>query len=146
MRTSKRTQEAEPLIDSGVVVVYTEDEGTGADRNTESTPSEVSSDPGTKRQVTGAAVAGGLVGLVFGGPVLGLLAAGGSAAVATAEGKAGDVARTSGDAMADAGDRLRRFDEKHRVVDKTSEGIAKGCRWVSKRLEPKPSVQAGLTT
>lgn len=90
-------------------------------------------DPGTRRQVVGAGVAGGITGLVLGGPLLGLVGAGGAAAVAkTSRGKPGDFARKSGDVMASAGDRIKKYDEKHRVVEKTSGSIRKGCEWVSK--------------
>jgi hypothetical protein len=95
-------------------------------------------DPGTKRQIGGAAVAGGLAGFLLVGPVVGLAAAGGAAMCASqARGKAGNVARASGEVMATAGDRLKRLDQKHHVVDKTSRGIVKGCNWVSHKLQPK---------
>lgn len=108
--------------------------------------------PGTGREVGGAAVLGAVAGLVLGGPILGLVAAGGAAAVATSNGKAGHVTRKGGEMVADAGDRLRRFDQKHRVVEKTStrlrnfdqkhrvvektsRGIKSGCKWVSKQFD-----------
>lgn len=93
---------------------------------------------GTQRQVVGAAVVGGLAGLLVAGPILGLVAAGGAAAIATTRGQAGNVARSTGDVMSDAGTRLKRFDEKHRVVEKTSKGVVKGCAWVSKKLNQQP--------
>ena len=83
---------------------------------------------GTPRQV-------GIACLVVAGPVIGLIAAGGAAALATSRGKAGDVARAGGDVMSDAGVRLKHFDRKHRVVEKTSKGIVDGCRWVSKQIK-----------
>lgn len=98
---------------------------------------------GTRRQVGGAAVAGGIAGLVLLGPVIGLVAAGGAAAVATSRGKAGQVARASGDVVSDAGSRLKQFDEKHHVVAKTSSGIVKGCSWVSNKLKNPESRQQG---
>lgn len=90
---------------------------------------------GSRRQVGGAAALGGVAGLVVGGPLVGLVAAGGAAAVATSKGKAGDVARAGGDVMSDAGVRLKRFDRKHHIVEKTSNGIVKGCQWVSKQIK-----------
>lgn len=91
---------------------------------------------GSKRQVGGAAVAGGIAGLVLGGPMLGLIGAGGAAAIATSQSnkKPAQFVRKTGDAMADAGDRLQQFDRKHRVVEKTSNSINKGCSWVSKKI------------
>jgi hypothetical protein len=91
----------------------------------------------TKRQLRGAAAAGGLTGLVLFGPVIGAVAAGGAALAATSKGGAGNVARASGDVMGSVGDRLKKIDKKHHVVEKTSKGVVKGCQWVSKRLKPR---------
>jgi hypothetical protein len=92
-------------------------------------------DKGTKRQVGGAAVAGGLAGLLLAGPVGCVVVAGGAAMCATTRGQAGNAARSSGDMMASAGDRLKRLDKKHHVVNKASRGIDKGCNWVSRQLQ-----------
>lgn len=92
----------------------------------------------TLRQVSGAAVVGGIVGCCLMGPFLGLIAAGGAAALATSKGTAGTVARSTGDVAADTGVRLKKIDEKHRIVEKTAQGIVKGCRWVSDQLKDKP--------
>jgi hypothetical protein len=103
-------------------------------------------DPGTQRQIGGAAVAGGLAGLLLMGPVVGLAAAGGAAMCASqARGKAGNVARASGEVMATAGDRLKRLDQKHQVVEKTSQGIVNGYNWVSHKLQPKTRPETQLT-
>ncbi|KAL7560190.1 hypothetical protein ACA910_016617 [Epithemia clementina (nom. ined.)] len=90
-----------------------------------------------RRQVGGAAIAGGIAGLVLAGPVVGLLLAGGAAAIATTRGKAGDVTRATGEVMAQAGDRLKEIDQKHHFSEKASKGIAKSADWVSKKLKPK---------
>lgn len=108
-------------------------------------PQDGAGDPGTKRQVGGAAAAGAIAGLVLGGPILACIAAGGAAAMATSRSKAGDVARQSGEAMANAGDRLRRFDNKHKVVQKTSRGLSKSANWVSKKVQPKGEHRTFLT-
>lgn len=89
------------------------------------------------RVVGGAAVAGGLVGFALAGPVVGLIAAGGVAVTATTKGTAGEVARATGNVTAAAGERLKKFDNKHHVVQKTSKGVVKGCNWVSKKLAVK---------
>jgi hypothetical protein len=101
---------------------------------------------GTKRQVNGAAVAGGLAGLLLAGPVGCIVVAGGAAMCATSRGKAGNVARSSGDMMASAGDRLKKIDQKHHLVNKTSRGITQGCDWVSHQLQPKARPETRLTT
>merc|ERR1711959_276436 len=76
------------------------------------------------REVGGAAVAGGLAGLLVAGPVGGLVAASGGAAVASKnKGKAGNVARKTGETLASAGDRLKTFSKKH-LPEKASKGIA----------------------
>lgn len=86
----------------------------------------------SRRQAAGAAVGGGVVGYVLGGPILALAGAGGGAvAASSSSGKIGNVARRSGDAVADAGDRIRRFNSEHRVVEKASTSIKKTCDKVS---------------
>ena len=48
-------------------------------------------------EISGAAMVGGLAGLVLVGPVVGLVAAGGAAVAATTEGSVGDAARKTGE-------------------------------------------------
>ena len=96
-------------------------------------------DTTTLRQVSGAAVVGGIVGCCLLGPLVGIIAAGGAVALATSKGTAGTVARSTGDVAADAGVRLNEFNKKHHIVEKTSHGIVKGCRWVSHQLKDKPT-------
>ena len=89
---------------------------------------------GSKRQVRGAAVAGGLTGLVLIGPAAGLLAAGGAVLATGGKGDVGKAARTTGDSISDLGRSLKKFERKHSIKEKTTTGIVKGCDWVSKRL------------
>eukprot|EP00537_Pseudo-nitzschia_pungens_P011735 CAMPEP_0172391630 /NCGR_PEP_ID=MMETSP1061-20121228/7984_1 /TAXON_ID=37318 /ORGANISM="Pseudo-nitzschia pungens, Strain cf. pungens" /LENGTH=174 /DNA_ID=CAMNT_0013122301 /DNA_START=190 /DNA_END=714 /DNA_ORIENTATION=+ len=90
----------------------------------------------TKRQVRGAAVAGGVTGLVLLGPAAGLLAAGGAALATTkGKGKVGEAARATGDSISDLGKSVKKFDEKHHIKEKTSATIVKGCHWISKKLD-----------
>eukprot|EP00543_Licmophora_paradoxa_P001391 CAMPEP_0202459264 /NCGR_PEP_ID=MMETSP1360-20130828/34098_1 /ASSEMBLY_ACC=CAM_ASM_000848 /TAXON_ID=515479 /ORGANISM="Licmophora paradoxa, Strain CCMP2313" /LENGTH=142 /DNA_ID=CAMNT_0049080255 /DNA_START=71 /DNA_END=499 /DNA_ORIENTATION=- len=59
---------------------------------------------GSKRQITGAAVAGGIGGLLLSGPVVGVaLAVGGAHLARKNEGTAGDFCRKSGDFTARMG-------------------------------------------
>ena len=90
-----------------------------------------------RRQVGGAAVAGGIAGLVLAGPLVAVLLAGGAAAVATTRGKAGQVTRATGEAMAQAGDRLKAIDQKHHFTEKACKGIAKSADWITDKLKPK---------
>jgi hypothetical protein len=118
--------------------VATEDYGIDSDADLDRTTrdeDEEESIIGTRRQVGGAAVAGGIAGFLLLGPLVGALAAGGAAAIATSRGKAGEVVRASGDAVADAGSRLQKFDQKHSVTQKTSQGFVKSCRWMSKQFQ-----------
>ena len=89
---------------------------------------------GTKRQVRGAAVAGGVTGLVLIGPAAGLLAAGGAALATCGKGEVGKAARVTGDTVSDLGRSLKKFEKKHNIKHKTTTGIVKGCDWVSRRL------------
>mmetsp|Transcript_34310 Transcript_34310/g.95754 ORF Transcript_34310/g.95754 Transcript_34310/m.95754 type:complete len:162 (-) Transcript_34310:101-586(-) len=93
--------------------------------------------PHTKRELGGAAVAGGLVGLAIGGPLIAAVAAGGCALAVTSKSQGGKVVRAGGEAVACVGDRLKKINKKHQVVQKTGRGITKGCNWVAKRVKPK---------
>ena len=97
----------------------------------------------TDRQVGGAAVAGGLTGLIVGGPLLGVMTGAGAAVATTSKSRAGNVARRSGDAVASWGDRLLRMskqvDEKHHVVDKTKKAT-RGVMTKAKQVDEKHHV------
>lgn len=72
------------------------------------------------RITQGAAIAGGITGLVVAGPVLAIVGAAGAAVVASQnKGTIGKIARASGDVVVTAGDSAKQFDERHHVVDKT---------------------------
>jgi len=73
--------------------------------------------------------------MMLGGPLIGAVAAGGAALAATTKGQAGQVARAGGETMASMGDRLQKINRKHKVTQKTSKGIVKGCHWVTKKLQ-----------
>ena len=95
--------------------------------------------PHTGRQLKGAAVAGAAAGLVVGGPLLAAVAAGGAVYAATAKGNGGDIARNMGDGVADVGVRLKRFNRKHQISNKTAKGLSKASDWAVNRMKPKPS-------
>lgn len=109
-----------------------------------------------------AAIAGGVAGLALAGPVIGIVSAVGAGALAaTQNNKAGDVARASGDVVLAAGQRAKKFDQKHHVVDKTKnaagglfqkakqfenkhrlgektgKGLTKGLQFVASKIKPK---------
>jgi hypothetical protein len=100
----------------------------------------------TKRQLCGAAVVGGVTGLVTLGPVMGLVAAGGAAFAATRKGKVGVVMRSTGDTMADIGRSLKEFDKTHKLSDKTVDGILQGNRWISKQLQQQHGTSSDMSS
>ena len=100
----------------------------------------------TKRQVGGAAVVGGMLGFAIAGPLIGVAFGIGAAVASTTKSKAGDVARASGDVMAAAGDRLKKLNQKHHVVEKTSDVVIKGCKTISKKLHQQPKNSTTTTT
>lgn len=117
-----------------------------ADYTTPDFPAQEERTEPTKRQVGGAAVVGTVAGLCLGGPVLAVVGGVAAAAVATSNNKAGKVVRSGGDVAADAGSRLKKFDQKHKVLEKTSNQVVKGCKWVSKKLQDKPQGNPSAAT
>ena len=93
--------------------------------------------PHTRRQLFGATIAGGLAGLLCGGPIVGTVAAGTAALAVSSKSKSGEVARKSGEAVAKIGDRLKEFDRKHHIVEKTKENAIEGFEWAKKRVAPR---------
>jgi hypothetical protein len=95
----------------------------------------------TKRQLRGAAIAGGLTGLLVGGPLVGVVAAGGAVLAVTSKGKVGDMARSGGEAAAKVGDRIRQKlpPKNHPVLEKTSQRVTQSREWAVKRFTPKTS-------
>ena len=91
----------------------------------------------TFRAMGGAAVAGGVAGALLLGPLVGIVAAGGFAATAAHQSsKAGQFARSTGEAVAGVGDRLQKFDHEHHVVDRVTEQFHKTATFLSEKLEP----------
>eukprot|EP00527_Entomoneis_sp_CCMP2396_P000465 CAMPEP_0198146888 /NCGR_PEP_ID=MMETSP1443-20131203/32081_1 /TAXON_ID=186043 /ORGANISM="Entomoneis sp., Strain CCMP2396" /LENGTH=212 /DNA_ID=CAMNT_0043810993 /DNA_START=51 /DNA_END=686 /DNA_ORIENTATION=+ len=89
------------------------------------------------RAMGGAAVVGGVAGMLLLGPLIGLVAAGGAAvAAANAPGKVGDRVRATGEGVAQAGDKLRQMDQQHQIVEKVTLGFHKTAAFISERLEP----------
>ena len=72
-----------------------------------------------KGVVIGAAAVGGVAGLVLVGPLVGLAAGAGAAVAATTSGKAGDVARSSGNLACAVGGRAKKIDKDYRVSEQT---------------------------
>jgi hypothetical protein len=123
--------EPDIIVDDGIV------EQLNSTQNNNNNNNNNNENPHTRRQLRGAAVAGGLTGFLLGGPIVGAVMAGGAALAVTSKGKAGEVARSSGEVMASAGDRLKRVDQKHHVVEKTSKGFSKSCNWLARKMKPR---------
>lgn len=74
--------------------------------------------------IAGTAIAGGVAGLAIAGPLVGLATAAGGAVLATRQNKAGDLARASGNVVVAAGERAKKIDEKHHLLEKTKKATA----------------------
>jgi hypothetical protein len=114
-------------------------QGCNEDNLNETEDSKESSKALRRRQMGGAAVAGGVVGMVVAGPVVALGLAAVAAAAAGSRGTyvLGDAARKSGDAVASAGDEISKWDERHRVTEKTRKAVKRGCKAITKTVNLK---------
>ena len=103
----------------------------------------------SRRELGGAAVAGGILGLAIAGPMVGLVAGAGAAAVTTTKGKAGEIARASGEVVSSGGDRLKQWNTKHRVTSKASNAIRSAGsnlkRWDEKHSVTQKTSNAIIT-
>lgn len=78
----------------------------------------------SKRITQGAAIVGGITGVIVAGPVLGIIGAVGAAVVASQNnGVAGDIVRASGGAIMTVGDTAKEIDGKYRVIDKSKTAV-----------------------
>ena len=91
----------------------------------------------TKRQLRGAVAACGIAGMCLGGPLLAAVGAAGGAYVVSDNGKVGDKARNCGDAMADFGVTVKRWNRKNQVTQKATKNVSKAADWATRRLKPK---------
>lgn len=91
--------------------------------------------PHTKRQLVGATIVGAFAGCLGCGPLLGIPLGAGTAALAvSSKSRAGNWARTGGEAVAQVGDRIQKLDQEHHFVEKTKEKATKGYQWTSTRI------------
>ena len=108
---------------------------------------------GSRGEVNGAAVAGGLVGAVLAGPFGAVTAAALAAYLAAKkEGDAGDWARKSGSTLNEVGKKMVKVEKDNNILDKTTKSLVKGASWVEKRLSsstssnPERDTEAHLTS
>jgi len=93
----------------------------------------------TLRAASGAAIVGGVAGLVLVGPIVAIVAAGGAAVVAaTSSGLAGSVTRKSGEIVMDTSDSISQFDQEHKITETTSKGIMTGFNWITRKTDSSP--------
>uniref|UniRef100_A0A7S3PY20 Glycine zipper domain-containing protein n=1 Tax=Chaetoceros debilis TaxID=122233 RepID=A0A7S3PY20_9STRA len=89
--------------------------------------------------IGGAAVAGGVVGLLIAGHVFALVGAVGACVLATQNNMAGEIARASGNVVVAAGDRAKKIDKEHHIVDKIQR-TAKNALQSAKEFDEKHHV------
>lgn len=69
--------------------------------------------------VRASGIAGGVVGLLLGGPILALIAGFGSAYAIRKENAVGDMSRSIGEVALSIGDKAQEVNQKHNIADKT---------------------------
>jgi hypothetical protein len=91
----------------------------------------------TRGQVNGAALMGGLAGMLLGGPILGGLAAGISACLAaTDDGKAGDFVRKGGTMAVNVGKKFQKEEQERHILDTTADKLhlEEGVEWIEQKF------------
>ena len=102
---------------------------------------------GSRGEVNGAAVAGGIAGAFLGGPVGAVMAAAGAAYLAAKkDGDAGDWARKSGRTLNEVGKKITTFEKDNNILDKTTKSLVKSAGWVEKRLSSSTSSSSTAAT
>jgi len=91
-------------------------------------PSAYSSPKPTGSQLGGAAAVGGLAGAVLAGPLVGIAAAAGGAYAATTRGTAGDLTRSTGQAVSNVGQEVKEFNEDHNIAKQAWSGVQQGVQ------------------
>jgi len=81
--------------------------------------------------IAGAAVAGGVAGLVLLGPLTAVVAAGGAAYAATRKDDVGAAAQATGKATVAVGDKAVEFDKQHDISGKAKKAAADAARAAS---------------
>ena len=91
----------------------------------------------TRGQVNGAALVGGLAGMLLGGPILGVLGAGVSACLAaTDDGKAADFVRKGGNMAVNVGKKIQKEEQERHIFDKTADTLhlEEGVEWIEQKF------------
>lgn len=93
--------------------------------------------------IGGAAVVGTTAGLIIAGPIVGIVGGVAAAVVATQDSIAGRVARSSGETVLTAGDKVKDFNEKNQIVEKTKWGFGRLARKAGEIDESHQVVERG---
>lgn len=93
----------------------------------------------TEKLIGAAAIAGGITGLVISGPIIGVVAAVGTATLAATTPPThpvGNIARASGDVILSASEKAQELNQKHHIVEKTKTAT-KGMVQKVKKMDEK---------
>lgn len=75
--------------------------------------------------ITGAAVVGGVAGLVVAGPILGIAGGIAAGALAASKGPGGNLSRAAGELAVTATERAQKANEKHHIVENSKKAAGK---------------------
>jgi hypothetical protein len=89
-----------------------------------------------RTQAWSAGIAGGVLGTLVGGPILGAVAGGAAAYYSSKDGAAGDISRAMGDVARTTGQKAREVNNKHNLVNKSKKAAGNALRKV-KELDRK---------
>jgi len=89
--------------------------------------------PSSSSSIGPAAVAGGVLGFLIGGPVFGVLLGLGSGFASTRQGAAGDIARATGDVAVTVKEKATEINQEHHMTQKLSDTARRFCHFVSNR-------------
>ncbi|KAL7467991.1 hypothetical protein ACHAXS_008212 [Conticribra weissflogii] len=119
------------------VLDYQTQFGQGEDVNAPGFQNDSRNCRATRREVGGAAALGTVAGLAVAGPIVGIVAGTGAAAVATSHsGPVGGHTRRAGESVARVGDRVKEVDKKYSVSERSLK-LAKDVALKSKEIDGK---------
>jgi len=98
-------------------------------------------DANLRRQVVGAVMVGSVAGLMLGGPSLCLLCAGGAAALATSDHRAGRIARETGDLIAEGLEQLQACETDYHISQKAWQGATQTYVYAAQRIHRHQTVR-----
>lgn len=123
----------DPLCQASVVSYDSaEPEGTFSRENS---GAEASQEDIISSQTWSAGVAGGVVGTLIGGPILGIVTGSAAAYYSQREGAAGDISRAVGEIGRATGQKAKELNDKHQLVDKSKEAAGQAWKKVQEMNE-----------